>query len=202
MSNYAKEACKTIFSIKDMLHPLSSFILQSHWGNQDKILIWQQLSGRSYWHKVNKFILGQLIWVQQVCSGWKFYCKKNFLSPYIVRCLPHGSFSPSGRRANLHLVRFAKAFVSLKIQIFILQKQLLPTSQKHLSVSCCQLCQSYLLFVANFPSLCCPQQLWNFLKQEHCSKLSVIALMSCQMSIELMTGNRSLTDTQTRFGTW
>ena len=48
MSNYAKEACKTIFSIKDMLHPLSSFILQSHWGNQDKILIWQQLSGRSY----------------------------------------------------------------------------------------------------------------------------------------------------------
>ena len=142
MSNYAKEACKTIFSIKDMLHPLSSFILQSHWGNQDKILIWQQLSGRSYWHKVNKFILGQLIWVQQVCSGWKFYCKKNFLSPYIVRCLPHGSFSPSGRRANLHLVRFAKAFVSLKIQIFILQKQLLPTPKS--------ICQSH---VANFVSL-------------------------------------------------
>ena len=59
---------------------------------------------------------------------------------------------------------------------FYSAKAVVANPQKHLSVSCCQLCQSYLLFVANFPSLCCPQQLWNFLKQEHCSKLSVICI--------------------------
>ena len=114
----------------------------SHWRNQDKSLIWQQLGGRSYWHNVNQFIWAYLHEYNQSVLVGRFVAKRIFFLPTL-----------SDAHLTAHFLRVAGAQICIWFGL-----------QKHLSVSrfrflfckssCCQppksICQSH---VANFVSL-------------------------------------------------